>query len=70
MLFEFFSFFFLFGKLYSFSPLSAMLKRRQIVSRLLNVEHIFEIWARHRLLDVPRLPREKVSERLIFRHLC
>jgi hypothetical protein len=26
----------------------------------------FEIWARHRLLDVPRLPREKVSARLNF----
>ena len=26
----------------------------------------FEIWARHRLLGVPRLPREKVSARLNF----
>jgi hypothetical protein len=26
----------------------------------------FEIWARPRLLDVPRLPREKVSARLNF----
>jgi hypothetical protein len=46
-----------------------MLERGQFVLRMLDVEHIFYffvIWARHRLLDVPRLPREKVSARLNF----
>jgi hypothetical protein len=46
-----------------------MLKRGKFVLRMFNVEHIFyffEIWARHRLQDVPRLPREKISARLNF----
>jgi hypothetical protein len=46
-----------------------MLERGQFVLRMLDVEHIFyffEIWARHRLLDVPRLPREKVGACLSF----
>ena len=58
-----FGLFFPFGKLQIFVACRHFGKE-QIILRVRDDKHIFDFfktWARHRFLDVPRLPREKVS---------